>query len=66
MNNFERTLRKAILNAQKSGEITKTHDATALARYFFNALNGLRVVAKTNPNRKVLEDIVNVTLAAFS
>lgn len=65
MNNFEKTLEKALRLAQKNGEITEAHDATALARYFFNALNGLRVVAKTSSDKRVLEDIVKVTLAAF-
>lgn len=66
INYVEQTFEKAIKRAQESGEISNKHNAKALARYFFNAFNGLRVVAKTNPEKQVLVDIVNVTLSVFN
>jgi TetR/AcrR family transcriptional repressor of nem operon len=65
MSTVEHALEIALTRGQKSGEITGKHDARALARYFFNALNGLHVVSKTNPDKTFLEDIVKVTLEAF-
>lgn len=65
MSTVEHALEMALARGQKNGEITGKHDARALARYFFNALNGLRVLSKTNPDKTFLEDIVKVTLATF-
>jgi len=36
-----------------------------LARYLFNALQGLRVTAKATDDRGTLEDIARVTLSAL-
>jgi TetR/AcrR family transcriptional repressor of nem operon len=61
----EKAWEKAIARGQESGEITKKHSASSLARYFYNALNGLRVTAKTNTHENALKDIVKVTLSMF-
>jgi TetR/AcrR family transcriptional repressor of nem operon len=61
----EKAWEKAFARGQESGEITKKHSASALARYFYNALNGLRVTAKTNTDENALKDIVKVTLSMF-
>jgi len=62
----EKAWEKAFARGQESGEITKKHSASALARYFYNALNGLRVTAKTNTDENALKDIVKVTLSMFN
>lgn len=55
---FEATLQ----HGQASGELPDTLDAKALARFFTNNLQGLRVAAKTQPDRSALQDVVEVTM----
>ena len=62
----EATLREALQCAQESGEIGPGHDPRALARYFYNAIQGLRVTAKATRDRETLEDIVRVTLSVLA
>lgn len=54
---------KWIREGQAAGEITKAFTATALARHLFNTYGGLRISGKTNPDRKPLEDMVDVALS---
>ncbi|MEM7772562.1 MAG: TetR/AcrR family transcriptional regulator [Cyanobacteria bacterium P01_E01_bin.6] len=55
---------RALLRAQRLGEITKTHQTLrSLARYFVSSANGLCVTAKTSPDRSVLQDIADTTLS---
>jgi len=58
----ESAFEAALCRAQDTGEIAATHNTEALARYFTNALQGLRVMATTTPDRAALQDIVNVTM----
>ena len=57
--------RQAIVRGQQNNEIPNHYKPAALASYLFNALQGLRVIAKTNPSRQTLTDIVTITLAAL-
>jgi TetR/AcrR family transcriptional repressor of nem operon len=61
----EKAWERAFARGQESGEIGKEHSASALARYFYNAVNGLRVTAKTNTDEDALKEIVKVTLSMF-
>lgn len=61
----EVAFRTALERGQASGEIDRRHDPRALALFLFNALQGLRVTAKTTDDRRVLDEIVDVTLAAL-
>jgi TetR/AcrR family transcriptional repressor of nem operon len=54
---------RAVLRAQKAGEIDPAHDPRALARFLTSSAQGLSVMAKIFPERAVLDDIVRVTLA---
>ncbi|MGB0384132.1 MAG: TetR/AcrR family transcriptional regulator [Ardenticatenaceae bacterium] len=54
-----------LVRAQANGEVSAKHDARALARFLFSAIQGIAVIAKTRPERQVLEDIVNVTLSVL-
>lgn len=58
---YTRRLRKA----QERGEIGSHHDPVALGRFFASALAGLRVAARTNPDRRALEDVMRVSLAVL-
>ncbi len=55
----------AIKRGQADGEIPNKHDARALARFIINAIKGIRVAAKSGTDKKVLEDIVGVTLSVL-
>ena len=58
---FERVLR----TAQATGELAPDRDATALGRYLANAVYGLRASARLSPERAVVQDVVDQTLAAL-
>jgi TetR/AcrR family transcriptional regulator, transcriptional repressor for nem operon len=61
----EELFRRALERGQEAGEIDRRHDPRALALYLYNALQGLRVTAKATPDRRVLEQIVDVTLSVL-
>ncbi len=61
----EDTIGRALARAQATGELAAGRDPRALARYLFNALQGLRVTAKATDDRGTLEDIARVTLSAL-
>lgn len=61
----ERLFRRGLELAQARGEVAAGRDVRALARYLVSALQGLRVMAKADPNRAVLRDVVSVALAAL-
>ncbi len=60
-----RAFYQAVVRGQRGGDISIRHDARPLARYLLAAVNGLLVIAKTNPDRDVLADIAKVTLSAL-
>lgn len=54
-----------IEQAQQSGEISLDKDSQALSQYLTNAMFGIRVMAKMNPDKEVLANVVKLTLAAL-
>jgi TetR/AcrR family transcriptional repressor of nem operon len=56
---------RAVVRAQKAGEIDRARNARALARYLTSSAQGLSVMAKAFPDRAVLRDIVKVVLATL-
>lgn len=60
-NAFEVTLRRGL----ETGELQTATDAKALARFLTNNLQGIRVMAKTQPDRAALQDVVEVTMQAL-
>jgi TetR/AcrR family transcriptional repressor of nem operon len=54
-----------IARGQQTGEIEESRPALRTARFLVNTLNGLAVTAKATRDRKALEDIVEVALAAL-
>jgi TetR/AcrR family transcriptional repressor of nem operon len=62
---MEEAFRGAITRAQAQGEILPDRDPHALARFLFATIQGLKVTAKAANDRAVLEDVVEVTLAAL-
>ena len=62
---LEKAFYGAVRQGQEAGDIAAGRDARALARYLAASLNGLIVLAKTNPERAALEEVVGIVLAAL-
>jgi len=63
---IEAAFHRAVVRAQQAGEIDPKRSPRALARFLTSSAQGLSVMAKTFPDRAVLDDIVEVILAALS
>jgi TetR/AcrR family transcriptional repressor of nem operon len=62
---IEDAITAALTAAQERGELAAGKDPRALAGYFVLFLNGLRVAAKTNPERAALMRSVEVALTVL-
>ena len=62
---IETAFHRAVIRAQKAGEIEPARNPRALARFLTSSAQGLSVMAKAFPERAVLEDIVKVILATL-
>ena len=62
---LEESFYGAVRQGQEAGDIAAGRDARALARFLAASLNGLIVLAKINPKRAALEEVVEVVLAAL-
>lgn len=62
---IEAAFHRAVVRAQKAGEIDRTRNPRALARFLTSSAQGLSVMAKASPDRAVLQDIVKVILATL-
>jgi TetR/AcrR family transcriptional regulator, transcriptional repressor for nem operon len=60
--NVENEFLALVKKGQLSGEISSKHSARALARFLFNTYTGIKVLAKSSPDKSVYEDILSVTL----
>jgi TetR/AcrR family transcriptional repressor of nem operon len=59
---IEILFRDALLRAQAGGELSRTADVGALARFLVSGIQGLRLVGKANPERATLKGIADVML----
>jgi TetR/AcrR family transcriptional repressor of nem operon len=55
----------ALLRGKKSGELKEVREPRAMARFLYNSFQGLTLMAKATQDRKVLEDVVRVTLSVL-
>jgi TetR/AcrR family transcriptional repressor of nem operon len=62
---IETTFSEALAKARANGELSKTVNVAALARFLTAGIQGLRLVGKANPDRKALEDVAAVMLRCF-
>jgi TetR/AcrR family transcriptional regulator, transcriptional repressor for nem operon len=62
---IEETLYRALLRGKKEGEIKGVGDPRAVACFFYCMLQGLVLMAKARQDRKVLNDVVKVTLSVL-
>jgi len=58
----EAIFRDALAAAKDRGELSRSADPAALARFLTSGFQGLRLVGKANPDRAALEDIAEVML----
>lgn len=56
---------QVIKKGQASGELKNKQDAGALARFIFNAVKGMRVTAKSSPDRSIFDDIIKLTVSVL-
>ncbi|MBV7331182.1 TetR/AcrR family transcriptional regulator [Chloroflexi bacterium TSY] len=54
-----------LVQAQKNGELNATRDLRDLAQFLVNAVYGIRVQAKINPERQLLTTVANLTLSVL-
>ena len=55
----------AIKKGQEKGEIISKQDARALARFLYNAVKGIQVLAKSSTDKAFFDDIINTTLSVL-
>ena len=65
LSRLEEALCTAVRTAQADGELSRKHDARALARFLASSLQGLRVMGMSCPDRLVLRDVARVTLSVL-
>jgi TetR/AcrR family transcriptional repressor of nem operon len=58
---IEEALYKAIATVQDTGEISRSKNAKALARFICNTITGMRVYSKFRSDRQFFDDIVDTT-----
>jgi len=56
---------EALQRAQASGEVSGQRDPVALARFFVATIQGMRAMARLHSNRKALEQVAKLALAAL-
>ncbi|MDT4968030.1 MAG: TetR/AcrR family transcriptional regulator, transcriptional repressor for nem operon [Acidobacteriota bacterium] len=61
----EEALYRTLMRGKRDGEIKGIRDLRAVARFLFSSLQGLQLMAKATQDRKILEDVVKVTLSVL-
>ncbi len=59
------TFEKLIIEAQEVGEIDQSKDANILAQYLFSSLQGLRITAMVDTDKKHIKGIVDQVLSTL-
>lgn len=62
---FEEAIEAAVRRGQDQGNISADQDATALALFLVSNINGIRVMAKVDPDPGALRDIARIALQAL-
>src|SRR6266404_3827775 len=61
----ERTFQRALQRGKEQGELPAVRDIRAVARFLYSSLQGLLMLAKATGDRRLLNDIVKVTLSVL-
>jgi TetR/AcrR family transcriptional regulator, transcriptional repressor for nem operon len=56
---------EALRRAQRQGELSRKRDPVALGRFFVATIQGMRAIARIKSDRKALEQVVRIALAAL-
>lgn len=62
---FEQTLTAVLERGQREGDVGTAHPPEALAAFVFAAVNGIKVLARSNPDAATLRNVVEVTVGAL-
>lgn len=63
---LEDLLTDMLHRGQERGEVRSTATPQAQARLLISVLNGMRVMAKTNPDPQILRDVINTVMLALA
>jgi len=61
----EKIFRRALERGREQGELKRVRDTRAVARFLYSNLQGLLLLAKATRDRKLLSDVVKVTLSVL-
>ncbi len=61
----EKLFRRALERGREQGELPRVRDTRAVARFLYSNLQGLLLLAKATRDRKLLSDVVKVTLSVL-
>ena len=61
----EKLFRGALERGREQGELSRVRDTRAVARFLYSNLQGLLLMAKATRDRKLLNDVVKVTLSVL-
>jgi TetR/AcrR family transcriptional regulator, transcriptional repressor for nem operon len=61
----EKMFQKALQKGKEQGELRRVSDTRAVARFLYSNLQGLLLMAKATRDRKLLNDVVKVTLSVL-
>lgn len=65
MKRIEAAFYDALVAARSQGELRTRRDLRALARFLTSSLQGLRVMARVNPDRETLNSVVDIIISAL-
>jgi TetR/AcrR family transcriptional regulator, transcriptional repressor for nem operon len=61
----EKVFQRALEHGREQGEFPHVRDTRAVARFLYSSLQGLLLMAKATRDRKLLNDVVKVTLSVL-
>jgi TetR/AcrR family transcriptional repressor of nem operon len=61
----EKMFQRALQRGKERGELPTVRDTRAVARFLYSSLQGLLLMAKATRDRKLLKDVVKVTLSVL-
>ncbi len=56
---------RALVRAKRTGELKTLSEPRAVARFLYSSLQGLVLMSKATQDRKILEDVVKITLSVL-
>jgi TetR/AcrR family transcriptional repressor of nem operon len=66
MDNTREAFYQILVSAQEAGELAMKHDPKKLACYFLNTYIGLRILARSKPERVLLESVVSIAISVLN